>query len=104
MHCDTYICSHEITGEMLAEISLSLETDILFFFSGIFLQHVFPSHFALQSKGKGSGFFVFVFFSLKSAWPIFVSISVNMISIPLINPLALLMCNCSSLHPVNIGS
>lgn len=89
---------------MLAEISLSLETDTLNFFSDIFLQHVFLCHFALQSKGEGSGGFCICFFYLKSAWPIFVFISVNMISISLINPLAPLMCNFSSLHPVNIGS
>lgn len=107
MHRHTHTCAHmqsPVSRVMMTVISLSLETDILNNIQ-VFSFNMFSSVFPLcKVKGKEDlGFFFFVFvFSLKSAWGI--SVNIGMISMSGINPIALLMCNFSSLHPVNIDS
>lgn len=61
----------QVNSTVLTEISLSLETDVL----KIFLVFSFDMFFSVISlckvRGREVGFFLFLFFSLKSAWPIF---------------------------------
>lgn len=89
---------------MTTVISLSLETDILNNFLVISFSMLFCLS-SLQSKEKEELgiFFSYLGFPLNQLgiFLVFISVNIGMISISLINPLALLMCNFSSLHTVN---